>query len=238
MGCFVLVDGMDGSGKGVIIDGLREWAEAKNYNILDLKDYCRENACLPEASDIQKYDVIFSSEPSYDHIGRAISDEMIVDNKREYSVISTAWAFSLDREILYNKVIIPALKANKFVIQERGVITSLIYQPVQGRITLRELMDMPGNRLALKHSPNLLIITKVDPKTVIARLQIDGRIGNAIFSTLNFQRTIEERYSSPWLKGLFEKFGTNISYIDTNEPKTTEETKSEAKTILETYLAN
>ncbi len=237
MGGFVLVDGMDGSGKGVIMDSYREWAKEKGLKVLELRDYCLQNGRLPEPEDIGDYDLIISGEPSYGGIGREIVDEMITSNKREYSVTSTSWAFSLDREVLYNRVIIPALKQNKLVIQERGVLTSLVYQPVQGRITLRELMEMPGNRLALKHAPDLLLITKVDPKVVIERLQVDNRIGQAIFHTLNFQRTIEERYNSQWLKSLFERFNTRIVYVDTNPPKTIEETKLEARNILEEFIA-
>jgi len=237
MGGFVLVDGMDGSGKGAIMDSYREWAKEKNLKVLELNEFCKEKGDLPEPADIAEYDVIFSSEPTYGPVGRTIVDEMIASNKREYSVITTSWAFALDREILYNRVIIPALKQNKLIIQERGVLTSLVYQPVQGRITLRELMDMPGNRLALKYAPNLLIITKVDPKVVIERLQTDNRIGQAIFHTLNFQRTIEERYNSIWLKSLFERFNTKLVYVDTNPPKTVEETRAEARKVLDEFLA-
>ena len=237
MGGFVLVDGMDGSGKGVIMDSYREWAKEKNLKVLELKDYCMEKGELPQPEEIAEYDLIISEEPTYSRIGREIVDEMITANKREYSVTSTSWAFALDREILYNRVIIPALKLNKLIFQERGILTSLVYQPVQGRITLRELMEMPGNRLALKYAPNLLLVTKVDPKVVIERLQVDNRIGQAIFHTLNFQRTIEERYNSQWLKSLFERFNTRIVYVDTNPPKTVDETKLEARKILDEFLA-
>jgi dTMP kinase len=237
MGAFILVDGMDGSGKGTIIEGLKAWVREKNLKILDLKEYYAKEKDIPQPEDIADYDVIFSSEPTYSPIGRVIADEMIHHPKREYSVLSTAWAFAIDREMLYNRVIIPALKQNKLILQERGVVTSLVYQPAQGRITLRELMEMPGNRLALKHAPNLMIITKVEPRIVIERLQADGRIGEAIFHTLNFQRTIDERYSSLWLKSLFEKFGTKIEYIDTNPSRTVEETKQEAIKLVDEFLA-
>ncbi len=238
MGGLVLVDGMDGSGKGVIMDAFREWVNSRNMKVLDLEEFCRRNGRLPEPDELSEYDVILSSEPTYSPIGRLIMEEMISnDAKREYSVLSTAWAFAIDREILYNKVIIPALKQNKLILQEKGVVTSLVYQPVQGRITLRELMEMPGNRLALKNSPSLMIITKVEPRIVIERLQTDGRIGHALFYTLNFQRTIDERYSSLWLKSLFEKFGTKVEYLDTNPPKAVEQTKAEAIRLLEEFLA-
>ncbi len=236
MGGFVVVDGIDGSGKGVVMAALRKWAEEQNLKILDLIEYCKKKKTLPEPEEIKYYDAIFSKEPSHADIGRAISEEIIFDNKRDYSVISTAWAFALDREILYNRVIIPAIKQDKFIFQERGVITSIVYQPVQGRISLKEIVDMPGNRLALKYSPNLLVITKVEPRVVIQRLQREGRLEGAIFRKLNFQRKIDERYSSMWLKNLFERFKAKIVYIDTNPPKSVEDTKKEAIKIWEEFL--
>lgn len=236
MGGFVVVDGIDGSGKGVVMSVFRRWAEEQNLKILDLVEYCKKKKILPEPEEIKYYDAIFSSEPSYAFMGRAITEEIIADNKRDYSVLSTAWAFALDREILYNRVLIPAIKQGKFIFQESGVVTSIVYQPVQGRIPLKEIVDMPGNKLALRYSPNLLIITKVEPKVVISRLRQHGKLEGAIFRKLNFLRKVDERYSSLWLKNLFERFQAKVHYIDTNPPKPIEETKREALDIWEEFL--
>ena len=108
-GLLIVIDGIDGSGKGVIMEAFREWAEVKNFKILDLAKYCKEKLTLPEPEEVEQYDVVFSSEPTYAYAGRAISEEIIKANKRDYSVLSTAWAFALDREILYRRVIIPAI---------------------------------------------------------------------------------------------------------------------------------
>jgi thymidylate kinase len=236
MGGFVIVDGIDGSGKGVILQAFRDWVESKNLKSLDLREFCKENRRYPEPDEVEKYDVLFSSEPSYGYVGRAISEEIIKNNKRDYSVLSTAWAFALDREILYNRVIIPALKQDKYIFQERGVITSLVYQPVQGRIAFKQLIQMPGNRLALKYSPDLLFIARVEPKTVIERMKAQGKLGEAIFKSIHFQRKIDQRYASVWLKQLYERFKTKIHYIDTNPPKEIKETQKEVREIWERFV--
>ncbi len=220
MGKFVIVDGIDGSGKGAVMDAFREWTEEKELSSIDVSEYCRKHETFP---DISEYDVVFSKEPTQNYVGRAISEEFIKD--RSYSVTSTAWAFALDREILYKKVIIPALKADKFIFQERGITTSLVYQPVQGRITLKELIGIPGNRLAIKNQPDLVIVTKVEPKVVIQRMRVSGKLGSDRFSELNFQRKIDQRYSSPWLRKVFSD---KIRYIDTNPPNTVSDTKKKA----------
>jgi len=233
---FVMVDGLDGSGKGVIINALRKWAEEKQLKILDLKEYCKENNRLPEPEEITNFDVLISCEMTDCWIGCALREEIVRDNKRNYSITSTAHAFSLDREILYKRVIIPALKQGKYVFQERGVISSIVYQPVQGNISLTEIMRLPGNKLAIQNAPNLLIISQVAPETVMHRLSQREKQDKAIFEEINFQRKLEQRYNSQWLKNLFENHGSKIVYLNTNFPKTFEETEKETIKIWNDFL--
>jgi len=171
-GFFIMVDGIDGSGKGTIINIIKDFFEEKGKKVFDLRDYEKEKQDFPEVEDIEEYDVIASVEPSYCLIGKAIRNEIVKNNGRTYSGLTTSYAFALDREILYKKVLLPSLKRGKIVIQERGVITSLVYQPIQlERITLHQIMNIPGNKLALKNAPDLLLITDVKPEVVMARLR-------------------------------------------------------------------
>ena len=72
-----------------------------------------------------------------------------------------AQAYSLDRLILYKKIILPALADEKCVIQDRGVSTSLCYQTLSGQLKLDYLSSLPGNAVALASAPNHLIIIDV-----------------------------------------------------------------------------
>jgi len=209
---FVMVDGLDGSGKGTIVDGLMEWAELKAMKVLDVRKYCREKNTFPLQEELDAADVIISAEPTFCYVGKAIREELVRTSERQYSAWSLAQAFSLDREILYRRVIIPAVKAGKYVFQERGVTSSLVYQPVQERIQLSELLKLPGNRLAIQNAPTLLLIAKVSPETVVKRLGLRAKKDNSIFDNVAFQRKLEERYSSEWLKGLFEQHGSVVQY--------------------------
>lgn len=235
-GKFVMVDGLDGSGKGTIVDGLAEWAESKALKVLDMRSYCREKGTFPSSDEIAQCDVVISCEPTYCYVGKAIRDELVRASERTYSAWTLAHAFSLDREILYQCVIIPAMKAGKTIFQERGLVSSLVYQPVQERIQLSELLKLPGNKLAMQHAPSLLLIAKVSPETVVKRLGQRAKKDNSIFDNLSFQRKLEERYNSEWLRHLFEQHGSKIAYIDTNEPKTPEETRMEAIALVEKFL--
>ena len=233
---FVMVDGPDGSGKGVIINAMKKWAEQKHLKILDIRTYCKEKNRFPEPEEINDFDVIVSCEMSYCWVGSALREEIVKKTDRQYSITSTAHAFSLDREILYKRIIIPAIKQGKYIFQERGVITSIVYQPVQGNIPLTEIMRLPGNKIALQNSPNLLIIAQVAPETVMQRLSQRQKHDKAIFEEINFQRRVEQRYNSQWLKNLFENYGSKVIYIDTNFPKTVEDTEKEAIRILDDFL--
>jgi len=231
-----MVDGLDGSGKGTVINALMNHLEKEGKKIIDLKEYCEKHNDFPEYEDIQDYEVIISREPTYSNVGMAIRHEMIRDNKRKYSGLSTAHAFALDREILYKKVLVPALEKGKIVIQDRGVISSIVYQPIQlEKISLRDIINIPGNRLAIKYAPSLLVITKVDPQVVIQRLRERDKKDHAIFEKLVFQRQISNRYESDWLKRLFEGRGSKVVYLDTNYPKKVEDTEKAAVAIWEDH---
>ena len=230
---FVMVDGPDGSGKGTIVSGLAELARAKLMKVLDLREYCRVNGRFPSEEEIGDADALVSCEPTFCFAGKAIREELVRTSGRKYSARSLAQAFSLDREMLYQAVIIPALKAGKFVFQERGLISSLVYQPVQERIQLSELLNLPGNRLAIQNAPSLLLIARVSPETAVKRLGLRAKKDNSIFDSLAFQRKVIDRYSSEWLRRLFEHHGSKVEYIDTDEPKSEEETRRETVEIVE-----
>jgi len=235
-GKFLMVDGLDGAGKGVVIDSLKEYFESKGKKILDLREYWKEHNEIPEAQDMAEYDVICSAEPTFSMVGKVIREEIVRDNKRRYSGLSTAHAFALDREILYRKLLIPAREMGKTIIQERGVITSIVYQPIQlERINLKDIIGLPGNRLALKNRPDILVITKVEPQVVMQRLRERGKKDHAIFENLLFQGKVEMRYESEWLRKLFEGQGAKVVYLDTNPPSTVEETKEKAVRIWEDH---
>jgi dTMP kinase len=205
-GKFIMIDGIDGSGKGVILEAIKENFE----HIFDLRQYTKENNSFPDIADI-KQEIIISAEPTNLYVGAAIRNELL-RGEHKYSGLTTAHAFALDREILYNCFIIPALKAGKTIIQERGIVSSLVYQPIQlEKLSLRDLMNIPGNTLAIKNAPSFLIIVKANPEVIASRIHKDQK---GIFDNLFFQRKVEERFESEWLKQVFERFGSKVLYVD------------------------
>ena len=217
---FVIIDGPDGSGKTTIVQGLANYLKKKGKKVFDLKEYWKHSHSLPEPEDLYKYDVIISAEPTFSLVGGAIRDELVKKNKRHYSALVTATAFSLDRLILYKRVILPLLVKGKMIIQDRSITTSIVYQPLQAEpLSLKRILSLEGNKLALKHRPDLLIITDAKPELCIKRLAKRTKKDHAIFEKLGFQRKAYKRFKSKWFKELFQRRGSRVVYLDANKSK-------------------
>lgn len=220
-GKFIIIDGLDGCGKSTIIRSLSHYLRKRGKEIFDFRDYWTESHSLPEPEELYGYDVILTAEPTFSLIGAAIRQEFIKDNLRHYSALETATAFSLDRLVLYRRIIIPLLKKGKTIIQDRSVTTSIIYQPIQAEpLHLGQVLSLEGNKLALTHGPDLLIIVNVNPRTCLKRLAGRGtKKDQVIFENLDFQQKAYERFMSPWFKHMFEGRGSKVVYLDANKTK-------------------
>lgn len=216
-GLFIMVDGIDGSGKSTVVKNWKEKLKQQGYTIFDLKDYWLKNGTYPSFEEIRFNDVIFLSEPTYVGVGKVIREELI-NKDNDYSEEAIAQAFSLDRLVLYKKIIIPALKENKIIISDRGVSTSLCYQSLSGKISVKDLCEMVGNKLALENAPQQLIIMKVDPQNAIARLNNrNDKQDNAVFEKIDFQTKAANLFYSDEFKQLFEAHGTNVCYLPADD---------------------
>lgn len=220
-GKFIIIDGLDGSGKSLIVNGLAEHLKAKGKKVFELKEFWKTSHSLPEPEELESYDVIISAEPTYSMVGVAIREEIIKKNQRDYSALATATAFSLDRLVLYKRLIIPLLERGKTIIQDRSVTTSIVYQPIQAEpLSLGKVLGLEGNKLALEYRPDLLIITDVRAEVCIERLGgREHKKDNAIFENLAFQKKAYKRFKSKWFRRLFEERGSKVAYLDANKSK-------------------
>ncbi len=208
-----MIDGIDGSGKSLTVEAWKKYLTGQGNAIFDLKEYWLSQGKYPEYHELKSYDFIFTSEPTYIGIGKVLREELL-KNGTNYPEKAIAHAFSLDRIVLYNKIIIPALKDNKCIISDRGVSTSLCYQTLSGKLSLKELTEMVGNSLALEHAPEHLIIIKVDPKIALSRLEKrTGKKDDAIFEKLDFQTKAAKLFYSEEFKTLFTAHGAKIHYL-------------------------
>lgn len=236
-GKLIIADGIDGCGKGTIINTIADWCSKHECSIFDLKRYWQEKKSFPEAEDLKNFNVIISAEPTFAYVGQGIREELTQKNKRDYSAESIAQAFALDREILYKRIHIPLLKEGKIILQERSVVSSMVYQPAQKDGYPREdILKLPGNKLTLEqYPPDLLIIPILNPKTAMERLgkRIEKQ-DDSIFEKLNFLKKIDKVYRGEELKKMMENYGSQVIYINTDG--TLEETKEQTIKLWEQFI--
>ena len=229
-----MLDGIDGSGKGTIIEAWKQHLSDSGNGIFDLKKYILETGHLPEISELRAYEFIFSCEPTYIGIGKVIREELI-KNGTAYPPLAIAEAYSLDRLILYTKIIIPLLQTDKCVIQDRGISSSLAYQTLQAGLTLDIVAGLPGNQLALQHRPDHLILTAVRPETVMERLaKRTEKQDDVIFEKLAFQTKLAAKFASLEYQKIFTDAGAKITTLSA-EPKI-DIMNAEAVALLDSIL--
>ena len=213
-----MIDGIDGSGKSTVVSAWKKYLMDQEKTIFDLKNYLKEKDRYPEPYELTDYDIIFSAEPTYTGIGKVIRNELI-NSYTSYTPKAVAEAFSLDRLVLYTKIIIPLLKNNKIIIQDRGVSSSLAYQPLTHQeITTDFVASLPGNQLALANRPDYLIIVDCEAKVAFDRIhsRVDKQ-DNAIFEQIDFLEKLAARYLDKNYQELFTDKGTKILHLNGNE---------------------
>ncbi len=218
LGTFIMVDGIEGSGKSTILEAWKQYLAGEGNALFDLKDYWKENGRHPDFAELKSYDFILTSEPSYVGVGKVIREELIKKGT-SYPGRAIAEAYALDRLIIYTKIIVPALREGKCIIQDRGVSTSLCYQPLTDpSVTPAWLSSLSGNALALEHRPDHLILLKIDPERAMKRLaERYEKQDDAIFEKLDFMKKTAEVFASPEYQKFFTIHGTQVHYLPSNE---------------------
>ena len=226
-GKLIMFDGIDKGGKGTAAAGLRDWVEQQGMHCFDLVTYQKKEKSLPESTQLDGFDSVISAEPTYCWSGCDLREEHLLDNGREYEAEETAELFSANRCTLYRRLVLPALKQGKCWIQERGVITSLVYQPVQAAMRNKHLErtyieSLAGNRLALQNPPHLIILVHCDPRIAASRVR-KKKNDNAFFEKINYLSSLAKEYHDPWVRSYFESLDSYVIELDTTSwtPKQT-----------------
>lgn len=225
-GKFIVIDGSTGSGKSTIIRTIKDWAKDSDLNYFDLADWCLHNDAPPKFSDIEKFDLLFTFEPTKNWIGSAIRYEMS-QTENPYTGLELAQAFSLDRLIMYKRLVLPALKAGKTIIQDRSVTSSIAIQPIlPGGPTLEEIINLPGNIFAIENAPTDLILTDLSPQLTEERISKRAEYTKGIFENTELIKKVAGRFKADWFQKIFTDNGTKIHTIDTSLPLTVMKTNA------------
>jgi len=233
-GRFIMVDGIAGSGKSTIAAAIIDWAKNTDQRVFSLKDWYQNHTNPPKFEEISEHDVFVTFEPTRSWVGSAIRFELS-QIEQPYEGTALAHAFALDRQIQYRRLIIPALQAGKTIIQDRGVTTSIVYQPImKNSLTLEQILNLPGNKLALNHAPNHLILTNISPEIAVKRIPGRKEESKGVFAELEMLKKWHQRFHSDWFRELFEKHGTKIHPLDTSLKK--EEMILDATKLIEQII--
>lgn len=251
-GFFIVIDGLDGIGKGEIERALITYESEKlGRAVFDTVAFSKANRKgLPELQDFWNppetyFDTIVTAEPTYAGIGHNIRKEITRNNGRKYTAEDEIQAYSIDRLIQMLRVVIPALKNNLRVIQSRSCASTLTYQTLRAieegknpELIKKRILEHEGNILQLAWAPDLLIIPKIDNvEELMRRLKTRGlfeKHDDVIFENLKFQEKLAPLYTSTWLRELFESHGSAVAYLDASISP--EETRRQAVEIYKRFL--
>ncbi|HML03005.1 MAG TPA: dTMP kinase [Candidatus Bathyarchaeia archaeon] len=177
-GVFICVEGLDASGK-------------TTQSKLLVRNLRRKG-----------FDAVYTTEPSHGRIGRLIRKHVLAGKNRLSGVLE-ALLFAADRVDHSEREVVPALKADKVVVTDRYLYSSLAYQGATG-LDLKWVEEV--NRWAIK--PDVTIYIDILPEIVLKRLKRE----KSVMETLQNQRQVREIY----LK-LVENYGLIV--VDGNKSR-------------------
>lgn len=215
---YIMIDGIDGSGKTTIVRSWSDWLTSHGRRVFDAIAFEKMHGCIPNLVDVGEADVVISGEPTYAGIGLDLRQNLLHPESGA-TPQQVAEAFSAQRAELYNELIIPALQKNLLVIQDRGITTSLCYQPTMSpEITDEYIANLPGNKLALHYSPDVVVICLAPVDVALERLgaRSDKR-DNAIFEERARLTKIAERFEEGEWKQYFTARGTRFIYFKADQ---------------------
>ncbi len=231
---FIMVDSGDGGGKGALIEVFKESLLEKNIPFFDCVEYWKMHDRLPHLEEVQELvpgcKAIFVAEPTYVGIGKLLREELINKDANEryikhgfgaYDARATAVAYAIDRDVLYKRLLIDALHAGMFIVADRGIITSDVYQPLQASFAgideweFRAFVhDLPGNKQAFAYLPSVFILPRVPTAERMRRLAHrsthEDKDDRAIFETSEFQAAITKSYDDPKMRAFYEDKGSSF----------------------------
>lgn len=244
-GRFVVIDGIDGVGKGVFLNELVEEARRDGKRIFDVHKFWDEHDYHPLPNNIiGNYDIAVTSEPTFIGVGKFVRKEMInkdaKNHGRNYSIDAVAQAYALDRFILYQNLLLPLLDADIDIFQSRSISSSLVYQRQsaldEGRdFSVEEILSLPGNAFCHRYKIDYLLITTIENvEEAVRRSQSREKDDGCTFENLTFQLKIKPHYENEQLRKIFEDNGTKVIYLDAG--KSLEFSQEQSRKFYRKYL--
>ncbi len=204
-GKFITFEGPEGSGKSTVIVAVKDFLEKEGYSILTT----REPGGIKIAEDIRS---------------------IILDKENtEMDAHAEALLFAASRSQHYNEKIKPALEANKIIICDRFIDSSLAYQGHARGLGIDNVYDI--NKFAIGNNlPELTIFIDVPPELGLKRVFSNTRkVDRLDLETLEFHELVYEGYML-----IAKKYKNRFKIVDGTNPveQVVKDTLKIIKTII------
>lgn len=201
MAKFIVLDGGDGSGTTTQQGLINDYLASKGLQVLCTKNPSKGVYGL----QLRKY--------LLDHPLRAGNE--VAYQRAMFGL------FLADRREMQDREVRPALESGREVVCDRWSYSTLVYQPMNSGIGFDEILSVHASDGIM--TPDLSLIFVGDPKILMGRVLSRGE-NLQVFETLELQKRVDRAY-----RGLGERLGHNIVYIDAEPPvdKVFQQVKSE-----------
>lgn len=204
-GKFITFEGPEGSGKSTVIVAVKDFLEKEGYSILTT----REPGGIKIAEDIRS---------------------IILDKENtEMDAHAEALLFAASRSQHYNEKIKPALEADKIILCDRFIDSSLAYQGHARGLGIDNVYDI--NKFAIGNNlPELTIFIDVPPELGLKRVFSNTRkVDRLDLETLEFHELVYEGYML-----IAKKYDNRFKIVDGTNPveQVVKDTLKIIKTII------
>lgn len=145
-GCFITLEGGEGTGKTTQIKMLAEYLQTKGI------------------------DVITTKEPGGTPIGLELRKMLCTGDKDKFDPVAEALLYYADRRIHVQQKILPAINEGKWVISDRFADSTMAYQYYgYNKRVPKEVLEQLYQMTVGDFYPDLTLILDIDPKVGLAR---------------------------------------------------------------------
>ncbi|MCH5462227.1 dTMP kinase [Lactobacillus sp. LC28-10] len=191
-GLFISFEGPDGAGKTTVLTQITEQFQAQ-----------------------KRTDILVTREPGGNQISEAIRKIILDPQNTQMDVRTEALLYAASRRQLIQETIRPALAANKIVLCDRFVDSSVAYQGAGRQIGEEAVYQM--NQFATEGlTPDLTIYVDVPSEVGLARIKAHRKnVDRLDAEALSFHQRVRSAYLR-----LAERFPERIVTIDATQPLT------------------
>lgn len=173
MGYFITVEGGEGVGKSTLVTALTD-----------------------QLNKLGRH-AVATREPGGTELGRKIRELILADSSPDCAPLSELLLFAADRAQHCEELIRPALAKGSFVVCDRFVHSTVVYQGLAGRIPVSIIEQI--NKIATNNlNPDLVVLLDLPPETGLSRIDKRAKEGGQKTKfdarEIDFHRKVRESF--------------------------------------------